>query len=381
MSEYEYIITINSGLEQISASEVKGITGRNVKIGDNILRLNGSEEDGYKLILWGRTIHRVLLLIDEGEFTDLDDLGWRVERIDFRSYFKRGLRFALKTNRYGEHDFTSLDVNRVIGGVINRKLRLQDLDPKVDLDNPDIQFIMRVINDKYMLAVNLVGESLHVRGYRRYNHPVAIKTSIAAAMILLSDWNDEDFIDPMAGGGTIPIEAALYKYRYAPGLYRKTHPIINIPIFNPELYYKYRENAEESKLDNLDINILYNDISRKYMDGAIINASSAGVDKFIKFLNFDVRYLHKYHIPLRDGFIAVFNPPYGIRMTRDKAIPSLYRDVVNTLVNLGCKRIITITASWRSMIDAFEYSSVKLVRRIQVKHGQLDTFILDGVVG
>ena len=380
MSEYEYIITINSGLGQISASEVKGITGRDVEIEDNILRLKGTEEDGYKLILWGRTIHRVLLLIDEGEFTDLDELGRRVGKIDFKPYFKRGLRFALKTNRYGEHDFTSLDVNRVIGGVINRKLRLQDLDPIVDLDNPDIQFIMRVINDKYMLTINLVGESLHVRGYRRYNHPAAIKTSIAAAMVLLSNWDNEDFIDPMAGGGTIPIEAALYKYRYAPGLYRKTHPIINIPVFSPELYYNYRENAEESKLDNLDINILYNDISRKYMDGAIINASSAGVDKFIQFLNFDARYLHKYHIPLREGFIAVFNPPYGIRMTRGRAIPSLYRDVVNTLVNLGCKRIITITAAWRSMVDAFEYSNVKLVRRIQVKHGQLDTFILDGVI-
>ena len=336
---YEYIITVNNGLSEVSSEEIYRITGKKPYSNDNILRFKGSEEDGYKLIIWGRTIHRVLLLIDEGTFNDLDDLSNKIGKIDLEKYFKRGSKFALKTSRYGEHNFTSIDVNKVIGGVIHSKLISLDMDPKVDLNNPDIQFILRIINDKYMFTVNLSGESLHVRGYRKYNHPASIKTSIASAMILLSGWSNEDLMDPMAGGGTIPIEAAMIKYKYAPGLYRNYHPIINVPLFDEEKYMMYRREAYESYInDRIDIKIIYNDISKKYFKGALLNARLAYVNKYIDFYSYDARMLDKYDIKINDNFIVVSNPPYGIRMTRDKIISRLYKEVVKELNTMGVVR-------------------------------------------
>jgi len=105
---YQYIITVNNGLEEISAAEVHEITDKKPVIENNILRLKGEEKDAYRLIIWGRTIHRVLLLIDEGEFTDLEDLSNKLRKVDLRQYFRKNLSFALKTSRYGVHNFTSI---------------------------------------------------------------------------------------------------------------------------------------------------------------------------------------------------------------------------------------------------------------------------------
>ena len=134
------------------------------------------------------------------------------------------------------------------------------------------------------------------------------------------------------------------------------------------------------RVDKEDIEIIYNDISSRYREGAFINASVAGVSKFISFYNIDARLLRKYNLNVGEGFIVVSNPPYGIRMTRHKVIPSLYNDVVREVVKLGCRKIIMITPAWMNMLTAFEANNIHLIRKYQIKHGQLDTFILYGVV-
>jgi len=269
----------------------------------------------------------------------------------------------------------------VIGGLIHDVLSDEGLNPTVNLSSPDIQFIMRIVYNRYMLTINLTGESLHVRDYKVFNHPASIKTSIAASMIYLSKWNNKDFIDPMGGGGTIPIEAAMIKYKYSPGIYRPFHPLINIPLFNMEEYFNYREEAIGQKIRNKqEIEIVYNDVSPRYLYGALSNAVSADVSNFISFYNLDARSLTRYGVKLREVFVTVSNPPYGIRMTRHRIIPQLYEDVISELVSMGCSRFVMITSAWKSLLNAFERNRVNLLRMTRIKHGNLDTFILYGEV-
>jgi len=64
------------------------------------------------------------------KFYDLNDL---VEKA--YSYFKdrlKGSKFAVKTRRTGRHGFTSMDISRLLGGLIVERNGL-----KVDLENPD----------------------------------------------------------------------------------------------------------------------------------------------------------------------------------------------------------------------------------------------------
>ncbi|RLG31325.1 hypothetical protein DRN97_09480, partial [Methanosarcinales archaeon] len=48
------------------------------------------------------------------------------------------------------------------------------------------------------MGVNTTGRSLHRRGYRVYEHPAALKPTIASAMILWSGWTPErPLLEPM----------------------------------------------------------------------------------------------------------------------------------------------------------------------------------------
>ena len=374
----EYAITISKGIGEIVSREVYDITGVYPKQVDNILYVNLDMEKVIDLILWGRTIYKVIHVIDRGNFRDLDDLSKKIERNDLKLFGIKG-SFALRTTRYGSHSFTSLDVNRVVGASVYRALNRAGYDVKVDLGRPDIEYILRIVNDEYLFGVNIVGESLHIRRYRVFNHPASIKTCLASAMIYLSGYKDEVFIDPMAGGGTIPIEAALIKYRIAPGLYRESHPLVDIPYYDSEVYYERRSEAFESRIDEVyGEPIIYNDISPVYMRGAKRNAESAEVDEYIKFFSYDARRLSNYLGGLNGG-VAVFNPPYGIRMTRNHIIPELYRDVVSELRVLGIRKIVVITSMARYFREALEMNGYKINCRYSVLHGKPTTHILCGV--
>jgi len=375
----EYAITISKGISDIASKEVYNITGVYPEAGDNILYISLDIEKVYELILWGRTIYKVIHILDKGIFQDLDDLANKIEKIDLKLFGCNG-SFALRTSRYGSHNFTSLDANKVVGASIYRSLVRAGYNVNVDLNNPDVEYVLRIINDEYLFGINIVGESLHIRRYRVYNHPASIKTSLAAALIYISGYKGEIFIDPMAGGGTIPIEAALIKHRIAPGLYRENHSLIKIPYYDTELYLRKREEAEGRRIDKMfGEPIIYNDISPRYMRGAMRNAESAGVDRYITFLSYDARELSEYISGL-DGGIAVFNPPYGIRMTRKAVIYDLYRDVISELKLLGIKRIVAITSEARIFKDALEENDFRIGCRYVVLHGKLTTHIICGEI-
>ncbi len=54
------------------------------------------------------------------------------------------------------------------------------------------------------------GVGLHKRGYRFEQGEAPLKETLAAAFVMLTNWQpDEMLIDPFCGSGTIPIEAAL----------------------------------------------------------------------------------------------------------------------------------------------------------------------------
>ncbi len=372
-----YAITITKGIADIASKEVHDITGVYPRAGDNILYASLDMDRLYDLILWGRTIYKVIHILDQGSFRDLDDLAERVEKVDLKLFGCDG-SFALRTSRYGSHDFTSLDANRVVGASIYRSLVRAGYDVRVDLTNPDVEYILRIVGDEYLFGVNVVGESLHIRRYRVYNHPASIKTSLASALIYISGYSGEVFIDPMAGGGTIPIEAAMIKYRIAPGLYRESHPLIRIPYYDAELYFEKRREAGERRFEEVfGEPIIYNDISPRYMQGAIRNAESAGVDRYITFMSYDARELSEY-IPSLEGGTAVFNPPYGIRMTRKDVIYELYRDVVSELKILGVRKIVAITSEARLFRNALEENGYRIGCKYVVLHGKLTTHIICG---
>src|SRR6185437_4503036 len=78
---------------------------------------------------------------------------------------------------------------------------------------------------RVVLALDLAGEGLHRRGYRRESSAAPLRENLAAGILLRARWPEaaargDEFLDPLCGSGTLVIEAALIAANQASGLLR-----------------------------------------------------------------------------------------------------------------------------------------------------------------
>ena len=76
----------------------------------------------------------------ECSFNSLEDLASKAEEY-FRDYVK-GRTFAVRPHRFGKHDFTSIDIARVVGS------KLKPYSRGVDLENPEVEVYVEVRGGK-----------------------------------------------------------------------------------------------------------------------------------------------------------------------------------------------------------------------------------------
>jgi len=92
--------------------------------------------------------------------------------------------------------------------------RLPDTDKEAELR-------VYVERDTVSLLLDLSGEPLFKRGYRKDGGIAPLRETTAAAMILLSGWKRKyPLYDPFCGSGTILAEALMYAWDMAPGIAR-----------------------------------------------------------------------------------------------------------------------------------------------------------------
>src|SRR5699024_7384398 len=134
-----------------------------------------------------------------------------------------------------------------------------------------------ILKDVATLTLDTSGAGLHKRGYRIGQGEAPLKETLAAALVLLTNWRaEEPFIDPFCGSGTIPIEAALIGQNIAPGFNRE--------FASEEWSFIRQSNGEKAfdeaeQLSNYDqqLNITGSDIDHKMIGIAKVNAHEAGL--------------------------------------------------------------------------------------------------------
>lgn len=137
--------------------------------------------------------------------------GTRLERavtaaLQVRPPRKGKTTFRVIARKAGEHAFRRVDVQRAVEGAVASRFpswRLVE-------DDARLEFWVQVVGAQVILGIRLSDNAMRQRTYRRVSLPAALKPTIAAAMVLLSRPEDDDtFLDPLCGSGTILIERAL----------------------------------------------------------------------------------------------------------------------------------------------------------------------------
>jgi len=203
-----------------------------------------------------------------------------------------------------------------------------------------------------LVILDLGRGARHMRGQRVAQGPAPLRETLAAQLVLLSNWmpHEEPLVDPTAGSGTIAVEAALLARGFA---VRKPQdlPALRWPAFAgfpaqaPPLYPDTRPH------------ILASDINEECIAWMIGNLRASGltgrdVEQSIVVRSMDATELTPERVAgilpgaARGRGVFAFNPPYGHRMQGEAGeVLQLYRDLGKTLKRFEGWRAAVIVAN------------------------------------
>lgn len=348
MKEYNLIAKTFSGLEDVLAKEVKRIGGKNVRRAKRAVFYEGDLELIYRSNYLLRSALRILKEIEHFKFKNVDQFYLRCKKIKWQNYFNVDQNFVINSVVVNSRDFrnsmfASLKVKDAIADYFRENYGKR---PNVDTDNPDIIINVHIFQDSCTLSIDSSGESLHKRGYRVKQGEAPLNEVLAAGMIYLSGWmGNSDFMDPMCGSGTLPIEAAMIAQNIPAAKFRKEFAFQLWNDFDPILWEKVTEPVEKR---DFRYTIYASDISGSNLLNAQTNARRALVFNKIKFKCTDFKNLE---LDLNNATILT-NPPYGERL-KETDLDGLY-----AMIGERLKHQYAGNSAW---ILSSSFESLKLV--------------------
>jgi len=363
LKNFRLIAKTSSGLEQVLADEVKDIGGQNITLGNRAVFYEGDLKVIYKSNYLLRTALRVLKEIEFFHFKNVEQFYLRCKDIEWVQYFGVDQTFVIHSTVGNSRDFTnsmfaSLKAKDAIADYFRNKMGKR---PNVDTENPEIVIDLHVHGDTCTISLDSSGESLHKRGYRINQGEAPLNEVLAAGMIKLTGWSGNgDFLDPMCGSGTLPIEAAMIAYNIPAGKFRKNYAFENWHDFDQLLLDDIKKATEKREFRH---QIFASDISGSNLLNAQTNARRALVFNKIKFQISDFKDLKT---DLQNGIIII-NPPYGERL-KEHDLNELYGMIGERL-----KHQFAGNNAWilSSSVESFKFVGLKPEIRIDLFNGSL----------
>ncbi len=309
--EFEMIAKTFMGLEDILAQELTELGANNVEKGRRMVAFTGDKELMYRANFALRTAIRILKPIKHFRARSANDVYDEIKQIDWSEYITENKTFTVDSVVYSDDFSNSRFVTyKVKDAIVDQFREKTGKRPNISVSDPDVRLNIHISEDKATVALDSSGESLHRRGYRQEAVEAPLNEVLAAGMIMMTGWKGEtDFIDPMCGSGTLPIEAALIARNIAPGVFRKKYAFEKWPDFDADLFDEiYNDDSREKDFEH---HIYGYDIEFKAVNMATANVKAAGVSADVTIAQQDFKDFNGHS----EKAIVVTNPPYGERIS------------------------------------------------------------------
>jgi 23S rRNA (guanine2445-N2)-methyltransferase / 23S rRNA (guanine2069-N7)-methyltransferase len=312
--------TASRGLEPLLARELTGLGAVTVKEQGGGVAFTGDLAVAYRACLWSRLASRILLPLARFPLTDAEALYQGACTVDWTDVFDVKSTFAIevagRSAAVTHTHYAGLKVKDAIADTFRAKGGER---PSVDTDDPQLRVHLHLDKDAAQVALDLSGESLHRRGYRRAGAEAPLKESLAAAILLRSGWpalaaEGAPLLDPLCGSGTLVLEAALMAADVAPGLARERFGFERWLDHQPKAWRELKdEAAARAKAGRArDLPVLQgSDADAAAIRAAHDNAKRAGFADKASFTLCDVSDTRP---PAGRPGLVVTNPPYGERL-------------------------------------------------------------------
>lgn len=323
MSKFNLTIPTLLGTEQIVAFEVKELGYEVSKVDNGSVSFVGDEEAIAVLNVNLRAAERVLVKLSSFPATSFDMLFEGVRAIPWENYLPPDAQFpvtgyALKSALHSVPDCQSI----VKKAIVERLSKKYGITSRLEESGGLYPVRFAIMKDIATIYMDTSGPSLYKRGYREESVIAPMRETLAFSMISLSFWKgDRYFLDPFCGSGTIPIEAALFATKRAPGIKRRFVAETWRNLIPHDLWRDIRLEAKENECHDRDTMIFASDIDPEAIKIAKQNAINAGVADKIHFEVKDVKDVK----PFSEKGVICCNPPYGERLMDARSCQALYR--------------------------------------------------------
>lgn len=336
-----YAITA-PGLEKLTAAELAAAGGSVGEIDPGGVAFTAPPGILYAANLQLRTASRIIVRIAEFHASSFAELEKRAGPIPWARWLAPhgAVHFRVtshKSRLYHQEAVAERLERAVLAAVpgiraIRAPSEADGLDDDV-LALPGVQrFLVRIVNDQLILSVDTSGGLLHRRGYRRDSAKAPIRETLAAAMLLASEWDGAvPLVDPLCGSGTVLIEAALLARRIPPG-WRRRFAFENWPEFKPNVWDYVRGEAGKAMRDRAAVPIVAADRDAGAVEACAANAERAGVSGDLSMVRAALTTtLSDPDVTALPPGLVLTNPPYGVRVGESGRLRDLYASLGNAM--------------------------------------------------
>ena len=327
------------GLERLVAAELASLGVEATSVEPGGVAFAGAERTLWRANLWLRTASRVVARAASFRATAFHELERSARKVPWERFVAPGapvrFRVTCRKSRLYHSDAVAerlADAVRVRLGEPPAVTAPPGDEEDEEQEGSDGQlFVVRLFHDRCTISADSSGALLHRRGYRQAVAKAPLRETLAASMLLASDWRGTvPLLDPFCGSGTIAIEAALLARNVAPGLAApadgertRRYAFLRWPAFDSarwEAIVAEAERLRDQARGAAMPTIQGSDRDAGGTAAAVANARRAGVADDVEITT---RPLSAVEPPSGPGWL-VSNPPYGVRVGESDRLRNLY---------------------------------------------------------
>lgn len=322
-----FVLTTIAWVETLARKEIEKCDWKIDEVTDRLIVFSWWIELIPRINIWSRVGNKMyILLAEKDNLKTFDELFDLMSDVSWKKYFKRNFPIHIKATSERSELISEKTIQSIAKKAIIKSLVWDDIYDEENASGNNIEILVLIINDKARVMLNTSGNALHMRWYRKNTWLAPIKESLAAALVLLSNWKfKEPFYDIFCWSGTIAIEALMIAKNIAPWLNRK-FAFEHLWIVNTEVTDNERLIAKKREY-SWEYTIIASDNDEKMIEIARENLWILWQEGQIQFLVKD----NKEYLNDELVWTLVSNPPYGERMKSDE-LNEMYQNINKLLM-------------------------------------------------
>ncbi len=338
IAPFELFVACAPGLEPLLAEELAelGLTPQPSAGG---VTVQASRAQLYRVLLGAGLALKVLLRVGSFHAAHFAKFEHALQQLDWGRVIGEGARIDVRASASKSKLYHTGAIRERVLRVLATKLGAVASD---DSAEPALAVHARLERDVCTISVDLGGEALHKRGYRKETGKAPLREDVARALLRLARHHaGEALVDPLCGAGTFPIEGLLLASRTPPNA-RRSFAVEQLPLHEAQLLTQERARLLAQALA-VHTPHRGSDRDRGVVAAAERNAERAGLAAQTSF-----RACALSAVELPEGpSLIIANPPYGVRIGDANKLVDLYAALGALRKRSASARLALVTANPR----------------------------------